>query len=212
MVVRTRPPQTPVMPRSVAISPRRWPKRLLAAGIVLLVAAALGSHLYLRAYEPLTLGSGFYGAWPHNLIVTEFDAQGYVDGGFTQYYVRWAKGETIHSQFPLLNDGPLPVTVDGIAGRQTDPSAPATVTLVGTGPTDGRNAGQMTSAPFTPFTLEPGQSVQVFVDVTMTHRVDPASGVGVSTIQLTYRAGWVPHQITMFMGQSLELCGGDCPP
>ena len=122
------------------------------------------------------------------------------------------QGETIHTQFPLWNDGPLPVTVDGMAGSQTDPTSPASVTIVGTGPTDGRNAGRLTSAPFAPFTLEPGQSVQVFVDVTMTHRVDPASGVGVNTIQLTYRAGWVRHHVTVFMGQSLMLCGGDCPP
>jgi hypothetical protein len=52
----------------------------------------------------------------------------------------------------------------------------------------------------------------VFVDVTMTRRVDRASDVGVNTVQLSYRAGWVPHRITMFMGQSVSLCGGTCPP
>ncbi len=211
MVVRTRPPQTPVMPRSVASAPRRWPKRLAVGLIVLLVGAALGAHLYLRAYEPLTLGSGSYGIWPHRMLVDQFDAQGWGDGGFTQSYVRWAKGETVHMQFPLWNDGPLPVTVDGITGSQTDRLSPVSVAIVGTGPVDGRDAGQRTSA-FAPFTLQPGDGVQVFVDVTMTRTVDRASGVGVNTVQLSYRAGWVPHQITMFMGQSVFLCGGACPP
>jgi len=211
MVVRTRPPQTPVMPRSVASAPRRWPKRLAVALIVLLVGAAIGAHLYLRAYEPLTLGSGSYGIWPHRMLVDQFDAQGWGDGGFTQSYVRWAKGETVHMQFPLWNDGPLPVTVDGITGSQTDRLSPVSVTIVGTGPVDGRDAGQMTSG-FAPFTLQPGDGVQVFVDVTMTRRVDRASDVGVNTVQLSYRAGWVPHRITMFMGQSVSLCGGTCPP
>ena len=210
MVVRSRPPQTPVMPRSVADAPRRWPKRVAVGLIVLLVAAAFGAHLYLRAYEPLTLGSGFYGIWPHRMLVDQFSAQG-GDGAFEQSYVRWAKGETVHMQFPLWNDGPLPVTVDGVIGSQTDPTGPASVTIVGTGPVDGRNAGRMTSA-FAPFTLQPGVGVQVFVDVTMARTVDRASGVGVNTIQLSYRAGWVPHQITMFIGQSLFLCGGACPP
>jgi hypothetical protein len=48
--------------------------------------------------------------------------------------------------------------------------------------------------------------------VTMARTMERASGIGVNTVQLSYRAGWVPHQITMFMGQSVFLCGGACPP
>ncbi|MEP6757638.1 MAG: hypothetical protein ABJB55_00420 [Actinomycetota bacterium] len=213
MVVRTRPPQTPVMPRSVAISPRRWPRRLAVGLVVVLVGATLGAQLYLRSYAPLAVGSGRYGVTPERLVVDRFTAEGSADGRFDQYYMRWARGATVHMAFPLWNEGPLPVTIDGTARTLPEPKDMLSVTLVGTGPVEGAGAGQMTDTPFASFTLEPGRGVQMFVDVTMNRPLDADTYMGVNMIELTYRAGWIPHDISLFMGESLVLCGGGaCPP
>jgi hypothetical protein len=203
----TRPPQTPVRPRSIAEAPRRWPARVAIATVLILLALIFGGYTYLRSYQPLTIGTGGYSVWPRGVVVASLDAYG-GDEDFRQSYVHWAKGETVHMQFPLWNEGRLPVTIEGPTGSQTDRRAPLMVKIVGTGPIA---QGELT-APFAPFVLQPGQGVQVFVDVTMMRTVDRASGAIVNTIDLDYRAMRMTHHLTLFIGQSLYLCGGHCPP
>jgi hypothetical protein len=174
---------------------------------VVLLALTVGGYTYLRSYQPLTIGTGAYGVWPQRVVVASLDAYG-GDGDFRQSYVRWAKGETVHMQFPLWNEGRLPVTVEGPTGSQTDRQASIKVEIVGTGSIA---QGELTT-PFAPFVLQPGQGVQVFVDVTMVRTVDRASGAIVNTIDLDYRAVRMTHHMTLFIGQSLYLCGGPCPP
>lgn len=210
METLTRPPQTPVRPRSIAEAPRRWPLWLAIATGVVLVTLTVGGYAYVRSYQPLVTGTGVYDVWPRKSVVASFDAFGGHDLGFTQSYVRWAKGKTVHMQFPLWNDGRLPVTIEGPTGSQTDHRADIDVRIVGTGPVEGAHAGERT--PFAPFVLGPGSGVQVFVDVTMMRPVDKASGAIVRTIDLDYRAARMSHHVTVFMNQSLYLCGGRCPP
>jgi hypothetical protein len=206
----TRPPQTPVRPRSIAEAPRRWPTRLAIAAIALLVVAAGGGVAYLRSYQPLVIASGGSAVWPHRMVVASFDAVS-GDGGFTQSYVRWAKGDTVHLRFPLWNEGRLPVTIEGPSGSQTDHRSDIRVEIVGTGPLDGPHAGELTTR-FAPFELSPNSGVQLFVDVTMTRSLDKASAAVVRTVEVDYEAARMTHRVTLFMDQSLYLCGGPCPP
>jgi hypothetical protein len=207
----TRPPQTPVRPRSIAEAPRRWPSWLALATGLVLVTLVVGGYAYLRSYQPLVTGTGVYNVLPRKDVVASFDAYGWTDVGFTQSYVRWRTGETVHMQFPIWNEGRLPVTIEGPAGSQTDRRANIDVRIVGTGPIDGPSSGTLTT-PFAPFVLEPGTGVQLFVDVTMVRPIDKASAAIVSTVELDYRAARLSHHVTMFMDESLYLCGGPCPP
>ena len=54
MVVRTRPPQTPVMPRSIADAPRRWPRRLAAVAILRVVSLIGLAVAWVVNVEPLS--------------------------------------------------------------------------------------------------------------------------------------------------------------
>jgi hypothetical protein len=145
------------------------------------------------------------------MLVDQFDAQGWGDGDFTQSYVRWDVGRTIQMQFPVWNEGRLAVTIVGPTGSQTDPRSNIQVKIAGTGPIVGPDAGHLTHR-FAPFTLDPGEGIQVFVDVKMMRPVEKASGAIVRTVQLDYEAARLTHHVTMFMNQSLYLCGGPCPP
>ena len=207
MVVRTRPPQTPVMPRSVASAPRRWPKRLLAACIGLIVMALLASALWLRAYQPLATGNGSFSVQPNRLVTGSFDANGWQDGSFTQYELRLVPDTRYRVGFPLWNRGRLPVTVLGPASAG-DPRDEVATTLAGTTPIDAREPGRMANA-FAPFTLQPGEGIELFVDV----RVKPfgaATSVGLSTIVLEYRVAWMRSEATLFLGTSINICKPAC--
>jgi hypothetical protein len=211
MAITTRPPQTPVAPRAIVDRPRRWPKRVLVALVAAVLVVVLGAFVWLDRYQPLATGSGSYSVWPKAATVASFDASGWDEGTFTQTYARWKVGRTFHMQFPLWNDGPVPVAIDGVTGDQVDRTGPISVRIVGVGPIQGPQAGHMVQA-LSPFTLGPNEGIQLFVDVTMQKPVDPATGAIVNTIQLSYSTWWMHHTITMPMGQTLYLCGGACPP
>ena len=211
MVVRTRPPQTPVMPRSVTSAPRRWPKRLLAACIALIVMALLVAALWLRTYQPLTTGSGSFSVQPSRLVTRSFDANGWQDGSFTQYEMRMVSDATYRVGFPVWNQGRLPVTVLGLASESAgDPGDTVTMTLAGTTPMDARKQGRI-ATPFAPFILRPGEGIDLFADIHVkSSAFGPSTSVGVNTIVLDYRAVWMRSKATVFMGLSINICKPAC--
>ena len=210
MVVRTRPPQTPVMPRAVADAPRQWPKRLLVAFMALIVTALFVSALWLRTYQPLTTGGGSFSVQPNRLVTRSFDANGWQDGSFTQYEMRMVSDTTYRVGFPVWNQGRLPVTVLGLASEGEQPDDFVTTTLAGTTPMDAHRQGRMTTT-FVPFTLQPGEGIELYVDVHVKSSGFSAnSAVGVNTIVLDYRAAWMRSQATVFMGMSINICKPAC--
>jgi hypothetical protein len=209
MVVRTRPPQTPVMPRAVANAPRRWPKRLVAAGIALIIVALFASALWLRAYQPLTTGSGSFSVQPNRLVTRSFGANGWLDGSFTQYELRMVPDTRYRIGFPVWNQGRLPVTVLGLASGG-DPLDEVVTTLAGTTTMDAHRQGRMTT-PFVPFTLQPGEGIDLFVDIHVkSSGFGPNTSVALNTIVLDYRAAWMRSQATVFLGMSINICKPAC--
>src|SRR4051794_3880998 len=110
MAISTRPPDAPVAPRLEAEAGHRGPRRLFATLVAVVIVVAVGAFVWLDEYQPLALGSGSYGLWPQSETVASFSAEG-PDGNFQQTYVKWEVGRTIHMQFPLRNEGPIPVTI-----------------------------------------------------------------------------------------------------
>jgi hypothetical protein len=208
MAIATRPPETPFQAPAPASPARRWPKRLIVAVVVVLLIGTAGSFVWLQHYEPLVLGSGSYGLRPASDVVASFDAYSYY-GDFTQRYVRWDVGRTIHLTFPIFNDGRLPITLEGALGDQAPKGGPVDVRIRAWGSVD---EPRMTTPATSPITLGPGEAAQVLVDVKMIKPVDPASGSIISTVDLSYATFGVHHTVTMPMGQTLYLCGGQCPP
>ena len=204
----TRPPQTPVMPRGFAEAPRRWPVRFLIFVLVLLLVAALGSTMWLRAYQPLTTGTGFYGVQPDKLVTSSIDVNGWRDGAFTQTAVRFDRGETIRVGVPIWNSGTVPVTVTGPFGNQLGERSPVTVEIAGTGPMTGAQSGTMTDT-FTGFRLAPGATMQLFVDIGMRH-LEPGIPALINTISLDFNAGWTQHTTRVFLQQTIEICNPRC--
>src|SRR5512144_3025500 len=116
MAIATRPPRTPIRPRSIAEAPRRWPKRLLILLIVVAVMATVSGAAWLRSYRPLVGGgTGAYIVQPSRLVTASFSADGWQDGSFTQYEVRMVKGVTYRIGFPVWNEGRVAVTITGLA-------------------------------------------------------------------------------------------------
>ena len=152
MVVRTRPPQTPVMPRSVADAPRRWPRRVAAVATLLAVTLIGLAVVWVVNVEPLSRGGvGFVVNDPALRVhVRDVSAMG-VTGSVQTIEAR--PGMQFRYRFSVRNDGPLPLTItdvgtDGMPGISRRVIAAKPDLYLGGSPSRGY-------APFEPFTLAP---------------------------------------------------------
>ncbi len=213
MAIMTRPPQTPVTPRSIAERPRRWPRRLLLITITLTVALLIGGVVWLRSYQPLVGGGGgSYSVRPARLVTGSFDASGWRDGSFTQYHLRMEPGVTYRVGFPVWNDGPLPVTITGLASWFAGEKGDTTrASIAGTTPMNAGEHGVMRD-PFAPFTLGPGEGIDMFVDFTVVDtKYVRGTGTTVNTVALRYTtAKMVQNDAELFLGMSIEICKPPC--
>jgi hypothetical protein len=174
------------------------------------VAVLFASALWLRAYQPLATGSGSYSVQPYRLVTKSFDANGWQDGSFTQYELRMVPDARYRVGFPVWNQGRLPVTILGLANEGESPDEFVTTTLAGTAPMDAHRQGRMTT-PFAPFTLQPGEGIELYVDMHVKPSgFSPSSAVGWNTIVLDYRAAWMRSEATLFLGMSINICKPAC--
>lgn len=153
MVVRTRPPQTPVMPRSVADAPRRWPRRL-GLGAVLIAVVAMGAGVgWVSNVEPLTRGSAGFGINDPAVRARVRDVSAMGVTGSVQT-IEAKPGMRFHYRFSLRNDGPVPVVITEVGAGAI---AGVTSTVVGAKPDlYARGEPSRGFGPFEPFTLAPG--------------------------------------------------------
>ena len=152
MVVRTRPPQTPVMPRSIADAPRRWPRRLAAVATLLAVTLIGLAVVWVVNVEPLSRGSvGFVVNDPALRVhVRDVSAMG-VTGSVQTIEAR--PGMQFRYRFSVRNDGPLPLTITDVG---TGGMAGISRRVISAKP-DLYLGGSLSRgyAPFEPFTLAP---------------------------------------------------------
>jgi hypothetical protein len=167
---------------------------------LLLVMGAVGSAEWLSHYQPLGPGSGGYGVSPVRDVTDSFDAQG-PDTSFIQYQVRWQDGKSVRVMFPLWNHGRIPVVVTGLA-KEDFGSIRASLART-------RSNGQDRTRPFAPFTLAPGEGIQLFVDVEM-RPVLTGTSIFLTEVDLAYKVGWYARSANVWMGMTLELCDPRC--
>ena len=67
------------------------------------------------------------------------------------------------------------------------------------------------SAPFSPFTLDPGGGIQMFLGITLEpHYWARGSGIVVNDVTLRYQALWVRQAATLPIPQSVFICPAGC--
>ena len=75
---------------------------------------------------------------------------------------------------------------------------------------DGGQQGRVTT-PFAPFTLQPGEGIELFVDVHVrSSGFGAGSALGLNTVVLDYRTAWIHNEATVFFGMSINICKPRC--
>jgi hypothetical protein len=179
--------------------------------VVSTIAVLLGflvfSSVYLSRYQPLNArGTGGYSVRAPGLTLQSFDAYP-PDGDLTQYLVEWQTGKKISVLFPLSNEGPFAVTVLGLSGPYTSRDGSVTFRLAGTGPISGPASGTVTRG-WSPLRLDPGEGVQVLLELTLRDTRSNGSGSIVNMVGIRYRTFWIEQSITLPLTQSIYACRG----
>jgi hypothetical protein len=205
MVVRTRPPQTPVMPRSVADAPRRWPRRLaLAIGSIVVIAIVTGA-VWLTNIEPLTRGSAGFAINDPAVHVRDVSAMGVTGSVQT---IEAKPGMQFRYRFSLRNDGPAPVVITDVG---TGDIAGVTSTIVAARPDLYAGAGPSRGfAPFESFTLAPG--AEAGIEMLVSIPADVCIGGHGSTESwysepVTFTLGGVTRHADVDTGTEIRLLG-----
>jgi hypothetical protein len=176
--------------------------------LVTVAVLMIATQLFLTTYQPLDANStGSYNVRPFGLVKQQFEASG-TKGDFTRYIIEMRPATEIVVQFPLWNYGPLPIRIDGLDPALYRPGSTA-YRLAGMGSILGPQAGSPTD-PFSPFTLAPGDGVQLLLGITP--RIGDwakGSGLVLNTVTLRYRVQRVEQSTTLPIGQSVFICH-DC--
>jgi hypothetical protein len=161
----SRPPQTPVRPRSIAEAPRHWPKRVLVGATVLLLTTIVAGATWLANVEPIDRGSVAYAITGRSLHVTRrsVDAMGVLGSVQT---IPLRRGLTFTYRFSVRNAGPVPITIVDVGVHDARETLP--MRAVAAKPDLFEQPGPAVGfGPFEPFQLpsdqEAGLEVQVHV-------------------------------------------------
>jgi hypothetical protein len=206
-----RPPEAPPDgPTASTAKRRRWPRRLALGIVAVLLLSATASQVYLTSYQPLDAHStGTSSVRPFRLVVQQFDAFG-PEGSFTQYAVHARPGTEVIVQFPLWNYGRVPIRVEGLDQGTSPTDISTRFRLVGTRSMLGAQTGYP-STPFSPFTLAPGEGIQMFLGITLEpHAWARGTGIIVNTVTLRYQTVWVEQAATLAIPQSVYICPAGC--
>jgi hypothetical protein len=206
-----RPPEAPPDgPTTSVTKRRRWPRRLALGIVAVLLLSATASQVYLTSYQPLDAHStGTASVRPFRLVVQQFDAFG-PEGSFTQYAVHARSGTEVIVQFPLWNYGHVPIRVEGLDQGTSPTDISTRFRLVGTRSMLGAQTSYP-SAPFSPFTLAPGEGIQMFLGITLgPHAWARGTGIIVNTVTLRYGTLWVEQAATLAIPQSIYICPAGC--
>ena len=208
MKTLTRPPQTPVRPRSVAEAPRRWPRRLAAIAVVVVLIAGGIAAVWLSNMEPLARGPVTYPIGERGLHVDRHDVDALGVTGTVQS-LPMVRGMVFRYRFSLTNTGRLPITIVDAGFPQ--PQGISTK-VVAANPSLPENTGSASRfGPFAPFRLSPGSVAGLTMEVTVPRDACSSPGSFTSWYQepVTYRVLGVTRHATVETGTEIRLEGTD---
>jgi hypothetical protein len=199
-----RHPQTPVRPRAVAEAPRRWPRRLAAVGIlvVLLLAAVVG--IWVANLEPMSAGTARYAIAERGLHVTHRDVDALGIQGSVQT-MPMQRDMTFRYRFSITNTGPVPITVVDVGTGDTQQISTHVVQA---------KPSLLTSeqwGPFTPFRLAPGEVAGLTMQVHVAANVCYIQGTSATWYEepLTFRVFGITRHTVVNTGTEIRLEGTD---
>lgn len=206
METLTRPPQTPVQPRSIADRPRHWLTRLLAIVIVLALAAVAGAFTWILNVEPLGRGIVGYAIDDPTLHVTKRNVDALGASGSVQV-LAMRRGLHFTYRFSFTNDAPVPVTILGLHGAndgaiQITPVAAKPDLEAGQGPMEG-------FGPFAPFSIPSGAeaALQVRVRVASDACYAPHTFASIWQLPVAYRIAGISRTGWVDTGTEIRLEG-----
>jgi hypothetical protein len=162
----TRPPQTPVRPRAVAEAPRRWPKRLVAAIVAVLLLCAVVVVIWANRIDPLAHGSVSYRITDPALHVTVRTVEALGVSGTIQT-VETRPDQTFTYRFSIRNQGRVPVQIVDVGG-DTAHGLIVTRRAIRMKPDLFADPNPSTGfEPFAPFTLGSGKEAAIEMLVTV---------------------------------------------
>jgi hypothetical protein len=203
----TRPPQTPVRPRAVAEAPRRWPRRLAAIAMVVVLIVVGIAAVWLVNIEPLTTGREGYHVTGRGLRVTtrQIDALG-VRG--TVQTMPMVPNMTFRYRFSIANTGQLPVTIVDAGSQQPQDIS---TKVVAANLSMAASTGSDGFGPFAPFRLAPGETAGLTMQVDVAADVCYASGTATVWYEepITYRVLGIMRHADVPTGTEIRLEGTD---
>jgi hypothetical protein len=204
--VLTRPPQTPVRPRAVAEAPRRWPRRLAAILVMVVVLAACIAGAWLANIEPVATGPVTFPITGRGLHVDRRDVDALGVRGTVQS-LPMIRGMTFRYRFSITNTGRLPITIVDAGFPQ--PQGISTQ-VVGADPSLLGNPEPTSGfGPFAPFRLQPGGVAGLTMQVNVARDACYERGSFASWYQepVTYRVLGLTRHTTVDTGTEIRLEG-----
>lgn len=205
METLTRPPQTPVRPRSIAEAPRRWPKVLLLVTIVVIVSAMLATVLWVSNVEPFQRGRIGYAITDHSLHVVHRNIDALGASGTVQT-VQMKRDMTFRYRFSVRNGSAVPITVLDVGQAGSDDDIAVRVTRANPDISRGAFGG---FGPFAPFSLRPGAEAGIEVQVHVGRRACYLAGsvASIWELPITYRILGLTRHSWIDTGTELRLEG-----
>jgi hypothetical protein len=203
----TRPPQTPVRPRAVAEAPRRWPRRIAAIGMLLVLVVAAIVGVWIANLEPVSTGTAGYAIAGHGLHVTHRDVDALGVQGSVQT-VRMQRNMTFRYRFSITNTGPVPITVVDVGSEDPQQISTRVVAAKPSLVTSPRPAG---FGPFAPFRLAPGQVAGLTMQVHVAPDVCYMQGSFAAWYEepMTFRVFGITRHTVVNTGTEIRLEGTD---
>jgi len=195
------PPHEPELAPTSA-PPRRWPRRVVVALLVLIGAVLAFGGWFLANYDPIcheqcTGVSGVHGSGATDLG----DFSSPKGEGFTAYRVDLVPGKQFSFWFTLSNDGPVPVTITHV-GALPQPFDFYRVSRVQLQYFEG------TAPPivaFRPFRLSNNDFVNVLVTMQMRRCVQGEGAVSFGDIPVTFKLFGVTRHTTVYLPTTISL-------
>jgi hypothetical protein len=178
------PPDPPTLPGGE--HRRRWPRRVLIAGVLAVVLALVASGTWLARYDPLAWGSEGY-APPAGVHAKVIDVSWALPGTPRIFRIPAVSGMSLRYRFSITNDGPVPVTIDDVGTSEVHSNQfvtrrPVRVML--------DRYATPTGSPwisFRPFTLAPQQEAAIEMEATMHGGcLSPSTSISWGTEEITY--------------------------
>jgi hypothetical protein len=204
----TRPPQTPVTPRSIIEARRRWPKRLAVILACLASIAGIWAVVWAANVEPIVRGGHGFAIDDPALHATESTVDAFGTSGYVAT-IPARPGLRFTYLFSIRNDGPVPVTI-GDVGFHGSVGSVSTGVVAAEPDIDAKGRASGGFTPFVPFRLDPGREAAIRMEVRLADDVciDPHGGTVVWYSEpVTYEIYGMTRHGEIDTGHEIRLTG-----